>query len=138
MTDAASLKKMASGSSEAGLPMAIEKNERRTRTKLIPKLLRFAGKIPFADDLASAWYCSQDSSTPVHVKGVLLAALAYFVVPTDFVPDVIAGLGFTDDATVLATALSVVGAHIKPKHKRSARRLLHLPEPPPASEDQDG
>jgi uncharacterized membrane protein YkvA (DUF1232 family) len=70
------------------------------------------------------------------VKGVLLAALAYFVIPTDMVPDVIAGLGFTDDATVLATALGVVGTHIKPRHKRAARRLLHLPEPPAGSEDE--
>lgn len=70
----------------------------------------------------------------MHVKGVLLAALAYFVMPADLVPDVMMGFGFTDDATVLATALSVVGASIKPEHKRQARRLLRLPEP---KSDQD-
>ena len=37
-------------------------------------------------------------------KAVLFAAAAYFVMPVDMLPDVIAGLGFTDDATVLATA----------------------------------
>ncbi|MGB3626463.1 MAG: DUF1232 domain-containing protein, partial [Henriciella sp.] len=63
------------------------------------------------------------------VKAILFAALGYFVVPTDALPDIIVGLGFTDDATVLATALGIVGAHIQPKHRRAARRLLGLPEP---------
>ena len=129
MTDARSLAKMAGGDERALLPLVVERNARTTRTKLIPKLLKVAGRIPFAEDLASALYCAQDPSTPTRVKGVLFAALAYFVVPTDVLPDVIAGLGFTDDATVLATALGVVGAHIRPRHRRAARRLLQLPEP---------
>jgi uncharacterized membrane protein YkvA (DUF1232 family) len=55
--------------------------------------------------------------------------VAYFVMPVDMLPDVIAGLCFTDDATVLATALGVVGAHVKERHRAMARRLLRLPEP---------
>lgn len=115
---------------EAVLPRVVEKNRRRTRTAFLPKLLKVAGKIPFADDLAAAWYAASDPATPMKVKGVLFAALAYFVVPTDVMPDIVAGLGFTDDATVLATALGLVGAHIKPRHQRAARRLLGIPEPP--------
>ena len=45
------------------------------------------------------------------------------------VPDVVAGLGFTDDATVLATALSIVGTQIRDRHRVQARRLLGLPDP---------
>ena len=63
------------------------------------------------------------------MKGVLFAALAYFVLPTDLLPDFIAGFGFTDDATVLATALGIVGAQITEPHRRAARRLLGLPKP---------
>ncbi|MEL6324746.1 MAG: DUF1232 domain-containing protein [Pseudomonadota bacterium] len=51
------------------------------------------------------------------------------MLPTDMVPDFVAGLGFTDDATVLATALGVVGSQIQDQHRRAARRLLSLPEP---------
>ena len=58
---------------------------------------------------------------------VLFAALGYFVLPVDAVPDVVTGLGFTDDATVLATALGIVGAHINESHRIAARRLLGLP-----------
>ena len=114
----------------ANLPLVIERNQRRTRTAFLPKVLKLAGKIPFADDLAAAYYCASDPVTPRRVKGVLFAALAYFVIPTDALPDVIAVFGFTDDATVLATALGLVGAHIKEAHRRSARRLFSLPEPP--------
>lgn len=115
----------------ATTPMALERNRRTTKRRIIPKLLKVAGRIPFADDLAAAYYCALDADTPRKAKGVLFAALAYFVVPTDLVPDVIAGLGFTDDATVLATALGVVGMHVKEKHHRAARRLLRIRETAP-------
>lgn len=129
MTDATAMAKQAGDADKAGLPLVIERNARHTRAKLIPKILKVAGKIPFADDLAAAYYCALDPATPMKARGVLFAALAYFVVPTDMVPDVIAGLGFTDDATVLATALGVVGSQIREPHRRAARRLLGLPKP---------
>ena len=129
MTDAKVIAKQAGDPDGAALPLVIEQNARRTRARLIPKLLKVAGKIPFADDLAASYYCAIDPDTPLKVKGVLFAALAYFVLPTDLLPDFIAGFGFTDDATVLATALGIVGAQITEPHRRAARRLLGLPKP---------
>ena len=114
------------------LPIATERQRRRTKRKLLPKLLRVAGRIPFADDLAAAYYCALDRETPAKVKLVLFTALGYFVLPVDAVPDVVTGLGFTDDATVLATALGIVGAHIREPHRTAARRLLGLPQQPAA------
>ena len=135
MTDARAIAKQAGEPETAALPLVIERNERRTRSKLLPKVLRVAGRVPFADDLAAAYYCAIDPDTPMKAKGVLFAALAYFVLPTDMVPDIVAGLGFTDDATVLATALGIVGAQIQEQHRRAARRLLKLPEPTRPSHD---
>lgn len=109
------------------LPIPTQKQRRKTKRKLIPKLLSVAGRIPFADDLAAAYYCAIDAQTPAKVKLVLFAALGYFVLPIDAIPDVLTGMGFTDDATVLATALGLVGAHIKDHHRVAARRLLGLP-----------
>ncbi len=128
MSDAAEIINTVKGKGDIYLPKSIQRNERMARG-LVPKLLRFAGQIPFADDLASAYYCARDPITPIKAKAVLFAAAAYFVMPIDLLPDVIAGLGFTDDATVLATALSVVGMHVKDRHRAMARRLLGLPEP---------
>jgi uncharacterized membrane protein YkvA (DUF1232 family) len=66
----------------------------------------------------------------VRVKGVLIAALAYFVMPVDIIPDFVAGLGFTDDAAVLATAIGLVGSHVTDRHKTRARAVLGIAEPP--------
>lgn len=117
------------------MPLDVQQSRRRTKRKFLPKLLRVAGRLPFADDLAAAYYAAIDPETPAKAKGVLFAALAYFVMPADMVPDVIAGLGFTDDATVLATALSIVGTQIRDRHRQKARRLLGLPEPVEADKD---
>jgi uncharacterized membrane protein YkvA (DUF1232 family) len=53
-----------------------------------------------------------------------LGALAYFVLPFDFVPDMLPLIGFTDDAAVLVTAIKVVAAHVTPEHREAARALL--------------
>lgn len=117
-----------------GLPMVIDADPRRVGRGFRWKFWATLGKIPFSEELAAAWYCARDPATPVRVKAVLFAALGYFVLPADLVPDIIAGLGFTDDATVLATAIGVVGAHVRPRHQRAARRLLERPQPA-AAED---
>jgi uncharacterized membrane protein YkvA (DUF1232 family) len=88
------------------------------------KLRRVAGSVPFAEDLAAAWYCAIDQKTPIRVRATLMAAAAYFVLPADMVPDFLVGFGFTDDAAVLATAIGVVGAHINERHRKKARATL--------------
>jgi uncharacterized membrane protein YkvA (DUF1232 family) len=104
------------------------RHERTVREGFWKKLLRVAGRIPFAEDAAAAYFCAVDPATPSKVKAVLFAALAYFVMPFDVVPDFIAGLGFTDDAAVLAMAIGLVAKHMKPEHMRQARAALGLPE----------
>ncbi len=128
MTDAAEIINTIKDPDGVYLPKSIERHERASRG-LIPKLLKLAGRIPFADDLAAAYYAARDPLTPAKAKAVLFAAVAYFVMPADALPDIVAGLGFTDDATVLAAALAIVGTHIKESHRKLARRLLRLPEP---------
>jgi uncharacterized membrane protein YkvA (DUF1232 family) len=111
------------------LPAVITRNERTVREGFWKKLLRVAGHIPFADDAAAAYYCATDPATPSKVRGVLLAALAYFVMPFDVIPDFIAGLGFTDDAAVMAMAIGLVSRHITQTHRKRARRALDIAEP---------
>ena len=113
----------------AQLPAVIAKNERIVERRFWRKLLAVAGRIPFADDLAAAYFCAIDPQTPTRVKAVLIAALAYFVIPTDLIPDFVAGLGFTDDAAVLAAAMTLVSGSVKPRHRAQARAALGLPLP---------
>jgi uncharacterized membrane protein YkvA (DUF1232 family) len=111
------------------LPATIARNERIVDAGFWKKLRKVAGKIPFAEDAAAAYFCAVDPRTPSKVKALLLAALAYFVVPIDVIPDFIAGFGFTDDAAVLAMVLSLVAGNVTENHHRRARAALHIPEP---------
>lgn len=110
------------------LPAVITRNERVVEKSFWRKLLVVAGRIPFAEDLAAGYFCATDPATPGRVKGILFAALAYFVMPFDAIPDFIAGLGFTDDAAVLAMAISIVSRHITDEHRKRARRALDIAE----------
>ncbi|MBN9009315.1 MAG: DUF1232 domain-containing protein [Rhizobiales bacterium] len=101
----------------------------RVRSRFWSTFRRAARAIPFAEELVAAYYCALDPATPARVRGVLLAALAYFILPFDAVPDIIAGLGFTDDATILLATIGMVLAHITPVHREAARQALRDEEP---------
>jgi uncharacterized membrane protein YkvA (DUF1232 family) len=88
------------------------------------KFKKVVGKLPFAEDLLAAYYCAFDRQTPRHVQAALLGAIAYFILPFDFIPDMLPVLGFTDDAAVLATAIRLVSTHILPEHRDAARAAL--------------
>jgi uncharacterized membrane protein YkvA (DUF1232 family) len=88
------------------------------------KLKRVAARLPFTEDLLAAYYCAFDKQTPRHVQAALLGAIAYFILPFDFIPDMMPVLGFTDDAAILATAIRLVAAHITPDHREAARTAL--------------
>jgi len=110
--------------SRALVPHVVRLNEQRVARGFWPKIRKVAARVPFAADALAAWYAVQDPETPAAAKGMMLAALAYFVLPTDFIPDFIAGLGYTDDAAVFATLLGLVGRNLKPRHRAAARAAV--------------
>lgn len=89
-----------------------------------PKVRRVAGRLPFVEDAVALWFSARDPQTPVATKAMLMAAMAYFVIPTDMLPDWFAGLGFTDDAAVVAAAVSLAGRAIRDKHREAAKALI--------------
>ena len=107
--------------SRALVPHVVRLNERRVVRGFWPKITRVAAHVPFAGEALALWYCARDEETPTGAKAMMLAALAYFVLPTDAVPDWIPVLGYTDDAAVLMTALTLVGKHLKPRHRAAAK-----------------
>jgi uncharacterized membrane protein YkvA (DUF1232 family) len=99
-------------------------DEANLRRRFWEKLKGLAARLPFAEDLLAAHYCAFDRQTPLHVKAALLGAIAYFVLPCDFIPDVLPVIGYSDDAAVLAAALKLVSSYITPDHREAARRTL--------------
>jgi uncharacterized membrane protein YkvA (DUF1232 family) len=108
------------------LPANQAKNERTVEQGFWKKLLALAGKLPFAEELAAAYYCAFDPATPKAPKAMLMAALAYFVLPFDAIPDFLAGIGYADDAAVIAGTIALVAKHITPEHYAKARAALGL------------
>ncbi|MBB3999974.1 uncharacterized membrane protein YkvA (DUF1232 family) [Aureimonas pseudogalii] len=101
-----------------------QRQEKRVRRGFFGTLKRAARYIPFSQDVVASYHCALDPRTPASSRGILLAALAYFVLPFDVVPDFIVGLGFTDDAAVLLAALTAVRSNIRPEHYEKARETL--------------
>lgn len=102
----------------------IHQRREYVRRNFWSKLRRVIARVPFAEDLVAAYLAAMDPETPPRVRAILLGALAYFILPADALPDVMAGVGFTDDAAVLAAAIKVVSAHITPTHYAAARNAL--------------
>lgn len=98
--------------------------KRRVEQSFWPTLRRAMRQIPFTHDVVAAYYCAIDPEVPFRVRATLLAALAYFVAPLDAVPDVLLGFGFSDDATVLVGAITMVATHITAAHRERARAAL--------------
>ena len=94
------------------IPARVEADRKTVERGFWQKIRRFAGQIPFAEDAVAAFYCTRDPKTPWRVRAILLAAL-----------------GFTDDAAVLALAIRTVSFHITAEHRRRAREALLRPDP---------
>jgi uncharacterized membrane protein YkvA (DUF1232 family) len=103
------------------VPRTVRLNERLVVRGFWPKIRKVAAHVPFASEALSVWFSVQDPETPAAAKGLMLACLAYFILPTDAIPDWIPVIGYADDAAVFTTLLGLVGKNLKPQHRQSAR-----------------
>ncbi len=101
-----------------------EKKQARIRAKFWPTVKKALRTIPFMDEVVAAYFAMLDPQTPARARLILIGALAYFVLPFDFVPDIIFGVGFLDDATILAAAIASVRSSITQDHREAARQAL--------------
>ena len=73
----------------------------------------------------TVWGIMRDPRTPLGLKGMMAAALAYVVFPVDLVPDVIPILGQADDLTILLLVLDMfiqnAPAEVRAEHAARAR-----------------
>ncbi|MDQ3691442.1 MAG: DUF1232 domain-containing protein [Chloroflexota bacterium] len=71
------------------------------------------------------WGLVRDPRTPIGLKGMLAAALAYVVFPVDLIPDVIPIIGQADDLTVLLLVLDLfiqnAPPEVRAEHSARAR-----------------
>lgn len=101
-----------------------EEQRRSIRERLGRTARKAARQIPFMNEVVASYYCALDPATPTKVRATTFAALAYFVLPFDVVPDFLLGIGFGDDATVLLAAIAMIRSHIRDEHFDAARQAL--------------
>ena len=87
------------------------------------KLKKFAGRLgrEAAEKLVAMYYCMLDPDTPGGAKATIVGAVAYFVLPLDLIPDVLLGVGYTDDVAAIGMAFTTVVKSIKPEHLQAAK-----------------
>ncbi len=105
-------------------PIRVERDERYVRRRFWNTLRANLHRIPFLEQALAAFFCATDPQTPFKAKAILMAALAYFVLPADSIPDWLIAVGFVDDAAVLATAVQAVRSNLRPEHHDRARATL--------------
>lgn len=103
----------------------IYERERDVREKFWKKLKTTASKIPYLDEVIACYYCAMDPQTPMQVRGTILAALAYFIMPLDLLPDFLFGFGLTDDIAVLTMVISKIREHVTDSHRDAAQKVLN-------------
>lgn len=103
---------------------------------------KWGGKL--LEQILTLYYCMIDPATPARSKTIIAGAIAYTVLPTDLIPDLIPAVGWTDDAAMITWAgVEVVGS-IKEEHRRRARERVasllgrRLPEPGAAHSSRGG
>jgi uncharacterized membrane protein YkvA (DUF1232 family) len=99
-------------------------DEAEVRRGFWQKARQTLGKVPFSEDAVAAFYCATDSATPLAIRATLMGALAYFILPFDAIPDILLGLGYTDDAAIMIAAYTAAKAHITEAHHARAREWL--------------
>lgn len=95
--------------------------------KLIPKLAKNLGKIGkfVSYRVLLLYYAYRRKATPNWAKGVILGTLGYFISFIDFIPDIIPGLGYTDDIGMIMAALSIISFYVNADVKNKAQETLN-------------
>jgi uncharacterized membrane protein YkvA (DUF1232 family) len=66
-------------------------------------------------------YVGNDPKTPTSAKGVVAAALGYFIVPLDAIPDMAPFVGYADDLGAVAAAMAMIASCISKRHVQKAK-----------------
>jgi uncharacterized membrane protein YkvA (DUF1232 family) len=85
------------------------------------KLEKSGRKISFAKDILALYRYMKDPFIKWYRKAIVIAALIYFIVPIDTVPDITPLFGYLDDLGVIAALLKYLGSELIPYYKPGYR-----------------
>ena len=83
----------------------------------------FEAGINLVIKVVQLWYVLQKPEVPVHMKVAIMGAIAYFVMPVDFILDVLPG-GYHDDLLAVTLTLFAAEEYIDDEVRRKAREKV--------------
>ena len=95
-------------------------SEASVRSGFLVKARRHLGQIPMAREAVAMYFCLVDPTTPRWAKAIVAAALAYFILPLDAIPDLLPLVGLSDDMSILAAAYAAVSNCVTEDHRTRA------------------
>lgn len=109
--------------------------------KLFAKLEKTARKIgaKSAYAILVLYYSLLGGNVPLKDRAMIIAALGYFILPADLLPDIMGLIGFTDDFAVIWYVYRRIRGSVTDDIKKKARRRVAtwFPEDSQASGDDD-
>lgn len=91
--------------------------------KKVAKVAKTAGLIVIYPAMI-LFYLFKEKSVPVASKSVIAAALAYFILPTDSIPDITPIIGYSDDLGILLVSLSHLMKYVTPELLAKVKKHL--------------
>jgi uncharacterized membrane protein YkvA (DUF1232 family) len=85
------------------------------------KLEKSGRKISFAKDILALYRYMKDPLVKWYRKAIVVAALIYFIVPIDTIPDITPLFGYLDDLGVIAALLKYLGSELIPYYQSDYR-----------------
>ena len=97
-----------------------------SESSLFAKLARYgraAGR-EVVEKVLWLWFATRRPDMPVWARTTVYGALAYFLLPTDALPDLLPVIGYTDDIGVLSYALVTIASYVDADVKRRTAEVL--------------
>ncbi len=90
----------------------VEEDIEYVEENLWSKLEKSGKKISFARDIVALYNFMKDPLIRWHRKAIVIAALIYFIVPIDAIPDLTPFFGYLDDLGVITALLKYLGSEL--------------------------
>ncbi len=91
----------------------VEEDMEYVDENLWSKLEKGGKRISFARDIVALYNFMKDPIVRWHRKAIVVAALIYFIVPLDTIPDLTPFFGYLDDLGVITALLKYLGSELK-------------------------
>ena len=126
LEDFGELKELDFGNRKGGTEKNIDEKEVRERIEYVDenlwgKLEKSGKRISFAKDILALYSYMKDPFVKWYRKAIVVAALIYFIVPIDTIPDITPLFGYLDDLGVIAALLKYLGSELIPYYPERYR-----------------